>query len=113
LSAIEEWRATLPESKRQKLINHLSVVRAWLQATHPKDKCADDPVKAAAVAWNRFKDLTEALPPAEAGPLWESVTAEARLHRGGVFLWRCDCAEHGPQIGSRARGEFSVPAPRE
>ena len=50
LSDIEEWRATLPESRRAKLINPLSVCRAWLRATQPKSRCADDPVKAATVA---------------------------------------------------------------
>ena len=80
LSDIEKWRATLPESRRAKLINPLSVCRGWLRATQPKSRCADDPVKAATVAWQRFRSCLERLPADEAQPLWQLIAAEATIH---------------------------------
>ena len=80
LSDIEEWRQSLPESKRAKLINPLSVVRCWLRATHANGKSPSDPVKAATQAWARFTALAKTLPAAEARPLWSAVAAEASRH---------------------------------
>ena len=59
LPDIEQWRATLPESRREKLINPLSVCRAWLRATQVNGKCHGDPLKAAEAAWRRFCSCLE------------------------------------------------------
>ena len=80
LPDIEQWRATLPESRRARLINPLSVCRGWLRATQPRSRCADDPVKAATVAWQRFRSCLERLPADEAAPLWQLKAAEATIH---------------------------------
>jgi hypothetical protein len=80
LPDIERWRATLPESWRAKLINPLSVCRAWLRATQPKSRCTDNPVKAAEAALARFVAHVEALRPEQALPLWRAVQAQATAH---------------------------------
>jgi hypothetical protein len=77
---MEKWRQSLSERERRKLINPSSVARGWHRATHLKSKCADDPVKAATVAWARFVACVEALPADEARPLWQSVAAKATNH---------------------------------
>jgi hypothetical protein len=78
LRAIEEWRSTLPDRERRRLINPQSVVKRWQRATaQPLAKPADDPAQAAAAAWRRFVASVEALPPDQAAPLWQTIQAEA------------------------------------
>jgi hypothetical protein len=76
------------EPTRRRLVHPLSNVRRWRTATHANGKCADDPVKAATVAWSRFRSCLDALPVDEAGRLWQSVAAEATTHvaPGEIFL---------------------------
>ena len=80
IEAIEAWRSTLPEKQRRRLVHPLSNVRRWRADTHGNGKCADDPVKAATVAWRRFRGCLEALPATEAQPLWRLIAAEATVH---------------------------------
>jgi hypothetical protein len=41
-TAIETWRATLPERQRKRLVHPLSNVRRWRAATHGNTKCPQD-----------------------------------------------------------------------
>ena len=73
LGAIEEWRATLPETKRAKLVNPLSVCRAWLRATaHPRSV---DPHRTAVLAWRRFVSCVQALPADQASVIRAQAAA--------------------------------------
>jgi hypothetical protein len=78
LPAIEQWRTTLPERQRRKLINPVSVVRHWQRATGQlKSRCTDDMQRAAMIAWRRFVACVEALPPDQAAPVWRHAQAQA------------------------------------
>lgn len=82
LPAIEQWRQTLTERERQRLINPQSVVKRWQCATaQPKTNPGDNAAMAAAAAWRRFVACVEALPPDQAAPLWQAAQAQA-----GAFL---------------------------
>jgi hypothetical protein len=77
LPAIEAWRSTLPEKKRQKLVHPLSNVAAWKKATQGKTA---DPHRAASLTWTRLKSLINKLPADQAMPLWQLVQSEATAH---------------------------------
>jgi hypothetical protein len=65
-TAIEEWRATLPERQRRRLI-------------HPLSNCLQDLKREAMRAWRRFVSLARLLPPDQAAPLWQCVVTEASV----------------------------------
>jgi hypothetical protein len=73
--AIDPWRATLPAKQRQRLIHPSSNVRRWRAATHANGKCPQDLKREAAAAWRRFVSCVQALPPDQAMPLWQVVSA--------------------------------------
>ena len=77
IAAIEQWRATLGEKERRRLLHPLSNVRRWRAATkQPIAKGSDDVAKAAA-AWQRFVALMEALRADQAQRLWADVYEQA------------------------------------
>jgi hypothetical protein len=78
-TAIEEWRATLPERQRRRLVHPLSNVRAWQASTvNGNGKCLQDLKREAMRAWRRFVSCARLLPPDQAAPLWQGVVTEAR-----------------------------------
>jgi hypothetical protein len=78
ISAIEKWRATLPERQRRQLIHPLSVTRRWRAATlHGGGKCPQDLKRDAVAAWRRFVNCVSAMPPQMAAPFWRDVQAKA------------------------------------
>lgn len=81
VEAIEQWRSTLPEKRRRRLVHPLSNVARWKAATAHNGECPTDLHRAAVLAWARFRSCLEALPADQAAPLWATVTAEAQLHR--------------------------------
>jgi len=77
-TAIEEWRATLPERQRRRLVHPLSNVRAWRASTvNGNGKCLQDLKREAMRAWRRFVSCARLLPPDQAAPLWQRVVTEA------------------------------------
>ena len=90
ISAIEAWRATLPERQRRWLQGPQQTLRRWKaetgQVTQSKRPC--DTARAAMVAFNRFVSLVETLPDDKAAPLWQTVHAQAAAH---VFNGATQC----------------------
>jgi len=79
--AIEQWRMTLPERQRKRLIHPLSNVRRWRAATmHGNGKCPDDLKRDAIAAWRRFISIMSLLPPGQAAPLWQMVNGARTAH---------------------------------
>jgi hypothetical protein len=77
-TAIEEWRATLPERQRRRLVHPLSNVRAWRASTgNGNGKCLQDLKREAMRAWRRFVSCARLLPPDQAAPLWKCVVTDA------------------------------------
>jgi hypothetical protein len=76
IDAITEWRATLPEQQRRRLIHPLSNVRRWRIATQANGKCPQDLKREAKAAWRRFVSCTGLLPPDQAAPLWQTAQIE-------------------------------------
>lgn len=60
IEAVEQWRETLPEKERKRLIHPLSNVRRWRRAT--SNRASIDAAKSAAV-WRRFVSALAALSP--------------------------------------------------
>jgi hypothetical protein len=81
IDAITEWRATLSEKDRRRLVHPLSNVRRWRQATTPKAK--SDRARQAETALKCFLSRMAQLSPSEAAPLWETATAAYRAHHVG------------------------------
>jgi hypothetical protein len=80
--AIEQWRATLPERQRKRLIHPLSNVRRWRASlNHGNGKCPQDLKRDAVAAWRRFVACVEMLPADQAAPLWQMVSAEVEALR--------------------------------
>jgi hypothetical protein len=78
IDAIEQWRSTLPEKQRRRLVHPLSNVRRWKASTaHGNGRCPQDLKRDAKAAWGRFRSCLEALPAGEAQPLWRLIAAEA------------------------------------
>jgi hypothetical protein len=78
-TAIEEWRATLPERQRRRLVHPLSNVRAWRASTVSGNRKSLQELKREAMrAWRRFVRCARLLPPDQAAPLWQCVVTEAR-----------------------------------
>src|SRR5215472_7313461 len=81
-TAIEQWRATLPERHRRRLVHPLSNVRAWRASTvNGNGKCLQDLKREAMRAWRRFVSCARLLPPDQAAPLWQCVVTEARQYQ--------------------------------
>jgi hypothetical protein len=79
-TAIEVWRATLPERQRKRLVHPLSNVRRWRASLNQgNDKSPSDLKRDAVAAWRRFVACLRMLPPAEVTPLWEAAFAETAL----------------------------------
>ena len=79
--AITAWRDGLPERQRRRLISPLAVTRRWKASlAHGNGGCPQDLKRDAVAAWRRFVSCVEALPAAEAGPLWQSVAAQVTTH---------------------------------
>jgi hypothetical protein len=79
IEAITEWRATLPERLRKRLVHPLSNVRRWQASTvNGNRKCLQDLKREAMRAWRRFVSCARLLPPDQAAPLWQCVVTEAR-----------------------------------
>lgn len=80
IEAITEWRATLPERLRKRLVHPLSNVRRWRASTvNGNRKCVQDLKREAMRAWRRFVGCARLLPPDQASSLWQAVSAEAQL----------------------------------
>jgi hypothetical protein len=77
-AAIEQWRLSLPERQRKRLVNPQSVVRRWQRETqrHTNGKCSTDLQREARAAWKRFVWCLRSLPAHEAAPLWQAALAE-------------------------------------
>lgn len=76
-TAIEAWRATLPERQRKRLVHPLSNVRRWRAATGQSHALRSQDIKRDAMAaWKRFTDLLRALPGNEAALLQQMVLTE-------------------------------------
>jgi hypothetical protein len=79
-TAIEAWRATLPEKQRRRLIHPLSNVRHWRAATaHGNGKSPADLKRDAMAAWRRFVSCVRSLPADQAMQLWQTVLAEVQM----------------------------------
>ena len=77
-TAIEAWRATLPEKQKRRLVHPLSNVRRWRASLNQGNgKCPADLKRDATAAWRRFVCCVKLLPPDQAAPLWQAVLAEA------------------------------------
>jgi hypothetical protein len=75
IKAIEKWRASLPERKRQ-LINPQSVVKRWKASlAHGEQKAPQDLKRDAIGAWRRFVACIEAMPTEMAQPLKQQAVA--------------------------------------
>jgi hypothetical protein len=75
-TAIEAWRATLPERQRKRLVHPLSNVRKWRASlNHGTEKCAADLKREAIAAWRRFVSCVEMVP--DPLPLWQMAQAQA------------------------------------
>ena len=83
IAAIEQWRATLGEKERRRLLHPLSNVSRWRAATKQNSAKDCDDVAKAAAAWRHFVALVEALPPDQAQPLWREVYEQAARTIGG------------------------------
>ena len=81
VGAIEQWRSTLNEKDRRRLVHPLSNVRRWRQSLMQKPK--PDAVKAAEIAWRRFVACVEALPREQAASFWQSVHVQTAVHLAG------------------------------
>jgi hypothetical protein len=73
LAAIEQWRASLPEKKRLRLIGPQQIYR-WRAETAPKAKL--DALAKAEKARQHFKACIEALPSEQANLLRQAVVSE-------------------------------------
>jgi hypothetical protein len=79
-NAIEAWRATLSDKRRQRLIHPLSNVRRWRASlNHGNGKCPADLKRDAMAAWRRFVCCVRLLPEDQAAPLWQAALAEGQL----------------------------------
>jgi len=86
-TAIEQWRATLSERQRRRLVHPLSNVRAWRASTvNGNGKCLQDLKREAMRAWRRFVSCARLLPPDQAAPLWQCVVTEAREYQCPQYL---------------------------
>src|SRR5262249_31389786 len=77
--AIEQWRSSLSERERKRLVNPQSVVRRWQKETRTalgNGKCPTDLKREAKAASRRFVWCVKALPTDEAAPLWQAVLTE-------------------------------------
>ena len=80
IEAIEQWRATLDERTRRRLVHPLSNVRRWRASTAHNGKSPTNLRRDALAAWQRFCACTKALPADQALPLWQAVAALAATH---------------------------------
>jgi hypothetical protein len=80
-TAIEAWRATLPEKQRRRLVCPLSNVRRWRAATQSNGKAPADLKREAMAAWRKFMSCVRALPADQALAWWNTVFDEATARR--------------------------------
>jgi hypothetical protein len=74
---ITSWRDSLPERQKRRLVHPLSVTRRWKASlNHGNGKCPQDLKRDAVAAWRRFVSCVELLPPDQAAPIWQAVSAE-------------------------------------
>src|SRR5262252_5678696 len=77
-TAIEKWRATLPERQRRRLVHPLTNVRAWRASTvNGNGKYLQDLKREAIRAWRRFVGCARLLPPDQAAQLWQRIAVDA------------------------------------
>ena len=76
LAAIETFRQTLSEKRRQRLNSAQAIVRRWRLSSAGKQR-EHDLAKAAMTAWKRFVTCVEAMPASEALPLWREIHTQA------------------------------------
>ncbi len=82
IGAIEQWRMTLPERQRRRLIHPLSVTRRWRAATGQfQAQRFRDAKWEAQHHWQRFCACLQALPADQAAPLWQAAQAELEAMR--------------------------------
>jgi hypothetical protein len=62
IAAIEQWRSTLSEKDRRRLVHPLSNVRRWRASTTHNGKSPADLERDAVAAWRRFRSCLQALP---------------------------------------------------
>jgi hypothetical protein len=60
------------------LISSLQKRAPWRAATQGNGKCPQGLKRDAAAAWRRFVSCVSALPPDQAGPMWQAAFAEAQ-----------------------------------
>jgi hypothetical protein len=77
LSAVEQWRATIPENERRRLINPLSNVRRWRRSL--TSKAETDPLMKAQAAWRHFTCCMSALSQDQAAPFWQTAHEQAAI----------------------------------
>src|SRR5207248_7045464 len=81
IEAITEWRASLPERQRRRLVHPLSNVRGWRASTlNGNRKRSQDLKREAMRAWRRYVSFANLLPPDEAATLWQAVSADVAAH---------------------------------
>jgi len=78
ITAIEQWRSTLPEKQRRRLVHPQSIVKRWKASlAHGSGRSPQDWKREAVAAWARFCACAKALPPDQAAPLWATAQAQA------------------------------------
>jgi hypothetical protein len=76
LTAIEQWRASLPDKQRRRLRGAQQNVKRWRRETRqPSEPCRDS-VAMAVAAWRCFVSRVRALPTEQAAPVWQAALAE-------------------------------------
>jgi hypothetical protein len=80
--AIEQWRSTLPQKQRRRLVHPLSNVRRWRASTsHGDGRCPADLKRDAVAAWRRFVSCVGALPPDQAIERQQRVSMLAAIRQ--------------------------------
>jgi hypothetical protein len=83
--AIEQWRSTLPEKQRRRLVHPLSNVRRWRAATGQYQAHRfRDARREARYHWRRFCACLEVLPASETRPLLQAAQAQTALALGAT-----------------------------
>jgi len=75
-SELTTWFRTLPESKRNRLLQPQSIVGAWKAATRPPRP--EDLKRDAKSAWKKLCACMQALPPDERTTLWQELFDAAK-----------------------------------
>src|SRR5262249_11426161 len=84
LEVIDQWRDSLPEEQRRRLIQPLSVTRRWRASTQHNGRLPRDYRRDAMAAWRRFVSCVEALPTDQS---WAAVRIYGFMSMNGAESW--------------------------